>query len=133
MEKDLIKFMANIKPINKDISLYESDNTLFYMNTVQLLTKVETLELSKEEYQVKKFEGSIDDLEYQIEEVDRPVSKYTITKKEEDKYVITNTKVKVRKVYNVSNAIGIHKSFTNVDDAMELAKDINKNLITYFN
>lgn len=134
MEKDLIKFMENVKPINKDLSLYEDDNkgVMFYLNTVQLLTKVESLELDKQEYTVKKFEGGIEDLEYDIIEVERPVSKYNITKKEEDKYTITNSKVAVRKVYNVSNAIGIYKSFTNKDDAMELAKDINKNIITYF-
>ena len=134
MEKDLIKFMENVKPINKDLSLYEDDNkgVMFYLNTVQLLTKVESLELDKKEYTVKKFEGGIEDLEYDIIEVERPVSKYSITKKEEDKYTITNSKVAVRKVYNVSNAIGIYKSFTNKDDAMELAKDINKNIITYF-
>jgi hypothetical protein len=134
MEKDLIKFMENVKPINKDLSLYEDDNkgVMFYLNTVQLLTKVELLELDKKEYTVKKFEGGIEDLEYDIIEVERPVSKYNITKKEEDKYTITNSKVAVRKVYNVSNAIGIYKSFTNKDDAMKLAKDINKNIITYF-
>lgn len=134
MEKDLIKFMENVKPINKDLSLYEDDNkgVMFYLNTVQLLTKVESLELDKKEYTVKKFEGGIEDLEYDIIEVERPVSKYNITKKEEDKYTITNSKVAVRKVYNVSNAIGIYKSFTNKDDAMKLAKDINKNIITYF-
>lgn len=134
MEKDLIKFMENVKPINKDLSLYEDDNkgVMFYLNTVQLLTKVESLELDKKEYTVKKFEGGIEDLEYDIIEVERPVSKYNITKKEEDKYTITNSKVAVRKVYNVSNAIGIYKSFTNKNDAMKLAKDINKNIITYF-
>ena len=134
MEKDLIKFMENVKPINKDLSLYEDDNkgVMFYLNTVQLLTKVESLELDKNEYTVKKFEGGIEDLEYDIIEVERPVSKYSITKKEEDKYTITNSKVAVRKVYNVSNAIGIYKSFTNKEEAMELAKDINKNIITYF-
>ena len=95
MEKDLIKFMGNVKPINKDLSLYEDNNkgVMFYLNTVQLLTKVEALELDKNEYTVKKFEGGIEDLEYDIIEVERPVSKYSITKKEEDKYTITNSKV----------------------------------------
>lgn len=134
METNLTDFMLHIKLINKDISKYEDDDkgVLFYINTIQLLTKVENLQLSAEEYKVKRFDGSIDNLEYDIIEVDRPVSKYTITKKEEDKYTITNTKVKVRNVYNVSNAIGIHKSFIDKKEALEYAEEINKNVIPYF-
>ena len=133
MEKDLIKFNNNIEIINKDFSKYEDEKgTMFICNTVSLITKVEVLELSKEEYNIKKFDGSIDDLEYDVEEITRPVSKYTITKKDEDKYTIVDSKVAVRKVYNVSNAIGIHKSFTNKDDALNLAKTINNKYLGYF-
>lgn len=134
METNLTKFMDHITLINKDISKYEDNEkgVVFYCNTVQLLTKVENLELSKEEYQVKKFEQAIDDLEYNIEEVERPQSKYAITKKEEDRYTIVNSKVKVRQVYNVSNAIGIHKSFTNKDEALAYADEINKKVVPFF-
>lgn len=134
METDLTKFMDHITLINKDISKYEDNEkgVVFYCNTVQLLTKVENLELSKEEYQVKKFEQAIDDLEYNIEEVERPQSKYAITKKEEDRYTIVNSKVKVRQVYNVSNAIGIHKSFINKDEALAYADEINKKVVPFF-
>lgn len=134
METNLTKFMDHITLINKDISKYENNEkgVVFYCNTVQLLTKVENLELSKEEYQVKKFEQAIDDLEYNIEEVERPQSKYAITKKEEDRYTIVNSKVKVRQVYNVSNAIGIHKSFINKDEALAYADEINKKVVPFF-
>lgn len=134
METNLTKFMDHITLINKDISKYEDNEkgVVFYCNTVQLLTKVENLELSKEEYQVKKFEQAIDDLEYNIEEVERPQSKYAITKKEEDRYTIVNSKVKVRQVYNVSNAIGIHKSFINKDEALAYAEEINKKVVPFF-
>lgn len=133
MEKDLIKFEENITVINKDISKYEDEKgTMFVCNTVSLIAKVEALELSKEEYTVKKFDGSIDDLDYEIVDITRPVSKYTLTKKEEDKYVITDSKVAVRKVYNVSNGIGIHKSFTNKEEALALANKINERYIGLF-
>lgn len=133
MEKDLIKFEENIEVINKDISKYEDEKgTMFILNTISLLSKVEALELSKEEYNVKKFEGSIDDLDYNIIEVTRPVSKYSLTKKEEDKYTIVDSKVAVRQVYNVSNGIGIHKTFTTKEEALELAKNINNKYLGYF-
>lgn len=133
MEKDLIKFEENIEVINKDISKYEDEKgTMFILNTISLLSKVEALELTKEEYNIKKFEGSIDDLDYNIIEVTRPVSKYSLTKKEEDKYTIVDSKVAVRQVYNVSNGIGIHKTFTNKEEALELAKSINNKYLGYF-
>ena len=134
METDLIKFMENIKMLNKDISIYKNEEKgiLFYVNTIQLLAKVERLELSKEEYQKALFEKKINDLEYGIIEVDRPQSKYLITKKQEDMYTIVDSKVKVRQIWNVSNPLGIYKSFTNKEEAMELAEEINKNIITYY-
>ena len=133
MEKDLIKFNDNIEVINKDISKYEDEKgTMFICNTIGLIAKVEALELSKEELKMKIFEGEIDDLDYQIENVKRPVSKYSLTKKEEDKFTIVDSEVAVRKVYNVSNGVKIHKSFTNKEDALKLAKEINDKYLVYF-
>ena len=57
--------------------------------------------------------------------VDRPKPKYEVTKKEEDKYTIINSKVKVYKIWNVSNGLGFKKSFTNKEDAMKLYTEIN--------
>lgn len=134
METNLTKFMEHIRIINKEVSEYEDTNkgVYFMVNTAQLLVKVENLELSKEEYNVKRFENVVDELEYDIIEVDRPQSKYAITKKEEDKYTLVNSKVKVRAIWNVSNGIGIHKSFTNKEEALEYAREINKNIIPLF-
>lgn len=133
MEKDLIKFNDNIEVINKDISKYQDEKgTMFICNTIGLIAKVEALELSKEELKMKIFEGEIDDLEYEIENVKRPVSKYSLTKKEEDKFTIVDNEVAVRKVYNVSNGVKIHKSFTNKEDALKLAKEINDKYLVYF-
>ena len=102
---------------------------MFALNTVNCLARVDYMELSKEEYEKSKFEMKIDDLEYNITEITRPQSKYFLTKKEEDKYTIVDAKVKVRQVWNVSNGIGIHKSFTNKEEAMELAKEINVRIL----
>ena len=43
MEMELSKFMENIEIINKEISIYKDTEKgmLFYLNTVQLLTRVE--------------------------------------------------------------------------------------------
>lgn len=130
----LTEFMEKITILNKDIATYRDDEKgrMFEMNTISLLPRVERLELSSDEFKKAKFEMKVEDLEYDIIEVDRPVPKNTITKKDEDIYTIVNSKVKVRLVWNVSNAIGVYKSFTNKDEAMEYAENIKKDIIKYF-
>lgn len=130
----LTEFMEKITILNKDIATYRDDEKgrMFEMNTISLLPKVERLELSSDEFKKAKFEMKVENLEYDIIEVDRPVPKNTITKKDEDIYTIVNSKVKVRLVWNVSNAIGVYKSFTNKDEAMEYADNLKKDIIKYF-
>ena len=133
MEKDLIKFNNCVEILNKELSRYEDPKgIMFILNTVKLFVSVEAMELSKEEMQKALFEGSIDELDYNIEEVEKTVAKYSITKKEEDKYTLTNSKVKLRKVYNVVNGLGIHKSFTNKEEALDLANALNSRYLKYF-
>lgn len=127
MEKDLCKFYKNINIINKDFSEYSDEKgNYFIFNTVNALTRVDYLELTKEEYTSLKFQQKIEDLDYEIINVKRPVPKNEITGKDEDKFTITEKEVAVRRIWNVSNAFGIVKSFTNQDDAYELATGINK-------
>lgn len=133
MEKELNKFMQYITIINKDIAVYEDEKgNLFNVNTIKLLASVEVMELPKEEYKKAVFERRIDDLEYNDTTIYVPVPKNTITKRDEDKYTLVDKEMNAKVIYNVSNQIGLHKSFTNKEDAIKLAKDINKNIITYF-
>lgn len=128
MQDNIIEFNKKVSIINKDYAMYkdEKKGIMFPLNTVNLLARVDYLELSKEEYEKAKFEMKIDNLEYNIIETTRPVPKNTITKKDSDKYTIVESKVKVRQVWNVSNALGIKKSFTNKEEAMELAESLNE-------
>lgn len=129
----LDKFMKNIEILGKEFSVYtdEEKGVIFPLNTVHLLTRVDMLELSKEEYQVAKFQKKIDDLDYKIENIKRAVPKNEITGKDEDKYTITEKEVAVRKIWNVSNTAGAFKSFTDKDKAMEYSKNINKEVLNY--
>lgn len=135
MEKDLCKLMKNINilQLNKEFSEYEDTEKgiKFPFNTVNLLTRVDLLELTKEEYQVAKFQQKIEDLDYKIENIKRAVPKNEITKKDEDKFTITEKEVAVRKIWNVSNTLGAFKSFTNKEDALKLSKKINKKIFEY--
>ena len=133
MEKDIISFMDKVEIINKDFSRYvdKEKGIIFSLNTVQLLPRLDYLELDKTQFEAQKFEGKIDKLEYSIIEVDKPTSKYAITKKDEDKFTIVNQKVAVRQVWNVINALGIHKSFTTKEEALKVYEEIYGKVIEY--
>jgi len=129
----LDEFMKNIEILGKEFSIYtdEEKGVMFPLNTVHLLTRVDMLELSKEEYQVAKFQKKIDNLDYKIENIKRAVPKNEITGKEEDKFTITEKEVAVRKIWNVSNTAGAFKSFTDKEEAMGYSKNINKEVLNY--
>ena len=133
MEKDLCKFYENINYINKDISEYaDSKGNRFIFNTINALVRVDYLELSKEEYQMALFQQKVQENDYNIINIKKAVPKNEITKKEEDKYTIAEKEVAVRQVWNVSNAFGIVKSFTNKEEANKLAIEINSGILTFY-
>jgi hypothetical protein len=102
MEKDLCKFYENIEYINKDISEYvDAKGNNFIFNTINALVRVDYLELSKEEYQMALFQQKVQEGDYNIINIKKPVPKNEITKKEEDKYTITEKEVAVRQIWNV--------------------------------
>ena len=133
MEKNLSKFYENVNILGKEFSVYEDSNgNLFTLNTINLLTRVDKLELTKEEYQVAKFQQKVEDLEYSIKNIKKAVPKNEITGKDEDKLTLVDKEVAVREIWNVSNALGIVKSFTNKEDALKTAKEINKKIMSYY-
>lgn len=133
MEKDLCKFNKNVEILNKDFSKYSDDKgNSFIFNTINQLAKVDYLELTKEEYQVAKFQQKIEDLDYNIINIKKPVPKNEITCKNEDRYTLTEKEVAVRQIWNVSNPYGAFKSFINKEDAIKLANDINDKLLEFY-
>lgn len=129
----LDEFMDKVEILGKEFAMYidEEKGVSFPLNTVHLLTRVDMLELAKEEYQVAKFQKKIDDLDYKIENIKRAIPKNEITGKDEDKYTITEKEIAVRKIWNVSNTAGAFKSFTNKDDALKASKEINTKVFGY--
>lgn len=133
MEKDLIKFYDNIEIINKDLSKYEDNKgNMFILNTINLLARVDYMELTKEEYKVAKFQQKIEDLDYSTTKIKRVVSKNEITKKDEDKYTLVDKEVSVRQIWNVSNPYGVFKSYTDKDEAVKYAREVNEKILEYY-
>lgn len=139
-ELNLEEFMKNITIDNKNFSKYEDvKGNMFYLNTVQLLTRVDYIEYSIEkvgEYGASDFDKavfnqSIAKLEYSKKEVKRPVPKSDITGKDEDKFTITDKKEEVVEVWQVSNGYAAHKEFTTKKNAIDFANRINSKILDY--
>lgn len=123
--------MKNITYLNKDMSEYKDEKGNYYViPNGQLICNCTYNELTKEELTRALFEMQIDKLDYKTEKVTRPASKYARTKKEEDRYKIEDATVMIYKVWQVTNGLKKSKSFVNMEDALKLADEINKEVLT---
>ena len=135
MTKDLIEFYDSIEILNKELSIYK-DKDLNYsvLPTAALVVAVDYNELNKEQWNIAKFNGDIPkDFETEITMIDKPVSKYEITKKEADRYTLTTKKEGVHKVWFVMNQFKVKKAFKSGEEALELAEKINKPILDKLN
>lgn len=133
MLDNIIEFMDKIIVKGKDITIYndEEKGIIFPMNTVNLLSRLDYLELDKQQYEGAKFQKKIEDLEYNIINIKRVVPKNELTGKEEDKTTIVDKEVAVRQIWNVSNGAGVFKSFTNKEEAIKLTNEINNKVLEW--
>lgn len=131
MVKDLDKFYNSLKILDKTMSIYEDkDGNYSVLPTSSLLVAVDYNEFEKNQYDVAVFNGDIPkDFKTDIKNIKKPVPKYEITKKEEDRYIITEKEVAVKPVWFVINGLKIKKAFNNKDEALKKAKEINEAII----
>ena len=139
-ELELEKFMDNINIEDKNFSQYEDEKgNYFELNTVQLISRVDYIELSTEkigengasEYEQALFQKKINDIEYETEKKLTYIPKSEITHNKKDETTITKKETEFVKVWNVSNPYGAFKSFNNKEEALKFAKDINKKVKSY--
>lgn len=131
MVKDLDKFYNSLKILDKTMSIYEDkDGNYSVLPTSSLLVAVDYNEFEKNQYDVAVFNGDIPkDFKTDIKNIKKPVPKYEITKKEEDRYIITEKEVAVKPVWFVINGLKIKKAFNNKEEALKKAKEINEAII----
>ena len=131
MVKDLDKFYNSLKILDKTMSIYEDkDGNYSVLPTSSLLVAVDYNEFEKNQYDVAVFNGDIPkDFKTDIKNIKKPVPKYEITKKEEDKYIITEKEAAVKPVWFVINGLKIKKAFNNKEEALKKAKEINEVII----
>lgn len=131
MVKDLDKFYNSLKILDKTMSIYEDkDGNYSVLPTSSLLVAVDYNEFEKNQYDVAVFNGDIPkDFKTDIKNIKKPVPKYEITKKEEDRYIITEKEAAVKPVWFVINGLKIKKAFNNKEEALKKAKEINEAII----
>ena len=131
MVKDLDKFYNSLKILDKTMSIYEDkDGNYSVLPTSSLLVAVDYNEFEKNQYDLAVFNGDIPkDFKTDIKNITKPVPKYEITKKEEDRYIITEKEVAVKPVWFVINGLKIKKAFNNKEEALKKAKEINEAII----
>lgn len=131
IDENLKEFMNKIDIKNKTIAIYtnKEKGLVYPLSVATLLTRVDYLELTKEELEKAKFERKVDKNDYKMYDCEKLVPKYEITKIEADKFVITSKKVKATHIWNVSNQAGIHQTFENQEDAFKLCEEINNKVL----
>ena len=102
--------------------------------TAGILVAVDYNELNKQQWEVAKFNQDIPkNFESEIAEVDKTVSKYDITHKEEDKFTLTTKKEAVHRVWFVMNQFKVKKVFSNGEEALKYAEEINEPILNVLN
>ena len=130
--ENIVEYMEKVNVLSKEISEYFNEKTGVrkIIPTSYLLCGIDYMELTTDELEKAKFNMMIDkDVKFETKITKRPVPKYEITKKEEDKTKIIDKDTKVYCVWNVSNSLKLKKSFNNKEEALELYDKINKPLL----
>ena len=131
-QENLSEFMKKVKLLNKDMGEYFDKETgvKFLIPTSYLWSRVDYLELTNDELKKEKFNQTIDnkDIKFNYISSTRPAPKYEVTKREEDKFVIVDTQVKVNQVWLVTNGLKYKETFNNKEDALKLLDSINEPL-----
>ena len=127
----LQEFMSKVEIMNKDIAIYtnEEKGVKYPLSLASLLTRIDYLELTKEEVEKAKFEQQIEKKDYKMYDCTKIVSKYELTKIDADRFVLTDKKVKATHIWNVTNQIGIHATFEDKKEAFRLCTEINDKVL----
>lgn len=133
MSNSIEEFMDKIIVKGKDYTIYndEEKGIIFPLNTINLLARLDYLELDKQQYEGALFQKKIEEGNYDIINIKRPVPKNEITGKEEDKTTLVDREIAVRQIWNVSNGTGVFKSFNNKEEAIKFTNEINNKVFEW--
>ena len=129
--ENIKEFMNNIHNINKDLSEYINEETgvKYIVPTPHLLVRIEYTEATEKEKEQLLFKSAIDRLDYTAKMAKRPVVKSTITHDKKDDTTLVDSEIKVYKIWNVTNGLGVKQSFTTKEDAIKLYDEVNTKIL----
>lgn len=129
--ENLEQFMDKITILNKDLSEYydKEKGVKYLVPNSYIWTRVDYYELTNDELKKAIFEETVDKIDgLNYINSTRRQSKYEITKREEDRWTIVNSKVKVNQLWVVSDGMKYKKTFNNKEEALKLLDKINEPL-----
>lgn len=130
MTNDLIEYYNNITYKNKEVAEYnDNEGNYFVITPSNLIVAVQRSEMDLKQFEQAKFNQIVPkDFECNNIEITKLVSKSEITKDEKDQFTLVEKKEKGKEFWIVQNGLQIRKAFDNKEDALKLAKEINKKI-----
>lgn len=130
MIKDLEEYYKHIKYINDRVAEYEDEEgNYFQVTPSNLLVAVQYQALNKQEYEQAVFQQLVPkDIICKEVEIDKIIPKNEVTHNDKDKFTLTTIKQKAKQVWFVMNSVGIKKAYNDKEEALKVAKEINKKI-----
>lgn len=130
MIKDLEEYYKHIKYINDRVAEYEDEEgNYFQVTPSNLLVAVQYQALNKQEYEQAVFQQLVPkDIICKEIDTDKIIPKNEVTHNDKDKFTLTTIKQKAKQVWFVMNSVGIKKAYNDKEEALKVAKEINKKI-----
>lgn len=130
MIKDLEEYYKHIKYINDKVAEYEDEEgNYFQVTPSNLLVAVQYQALNKQEYEQAVFQQLVPkDIICKEIDIDKIIPKNEVTHNDKDKFTLTTIKQKAKQVWFVMNSVGIKKAYNDKEEALKVAKEINKKI-----
>lgn len=130
MIKDLEEYYKHIRYINDKVAEFEDEEgNYFQITPSNLLVAVQYQALNKQEYEQAVFQQLIPkDIICKEVEIDKIIPKNEVTHNDKDKFTLTTIKQKAKQVWFVMNSVGIKKAYNDKEEALKVAKEINKKI-----
>ena len=135
MIKDLEEYYKHIKYINDRVAEYEDEEgNYFQVKPSNLLVAVQYQALNKQEYEQAVFQQLVPkDIICKEIDIDKIIPKNEVTHNDKDKFTLTTIKQKAKQVWFVMNSVGIKKAYPDKEEALKVAKEINKKIFEVCN
>lgn len=135
MIKDLEEYYKHIKYINDRVAEYEDEEgNYFQVTPSNLLAAVQYQALNKQEYEQAVFQQLVPkDIICKEIDIDKIIPKNEVTHNDKDKFTLTTIKQKAKQVWFVMNSVGIKKAYNDKEEALKVAKEINKKIFEVCN